>query len=442
MKTITHIIAIAFLVANMINATAQQRPAVPLKIGDTIPNLVFDRVLNQQTKVVKIADLYSKGLLIIDFWATWCGSCINEMKTFDTLLAENSGSLNILSVCHDKEKLVGKFLGLHPEIKNSKFFITSQDSLVTLYFPHRSLPHNVWINKRGIVVAITSSDEINARNIKATIASQRASMRIKHDAANFNMSHTYHVPDSSITYRSIITRYNDSISSGYLTDQLTWNRFFAFNRPITQLYWLAYTRQFNSVVNWNLVELHTKDSIKFYNPLENRQLFDKSRYNLHIDFAEEISNWLHDNEYCYELTMPGPTDADKFSSYMFNDLSRYLHIDAKIEKRNIECLSMTLDPALAKTLPQSNEIPYIENYHHQVLIRNVALDDVLQALNCWIGKTPLSNDSGENPKINLTINYSEKEPLLEKVKEEFQKYGYRFTKKVEPYPILVLYDGD
>jgi thiol-disulfide isomerase/thioredoxin len=75
---------------------AQSPPVRALTVGDTVPDITIRNVYNYPDSVIKLSDLKGK-LTILDFWATWCGSCLSafpEMhdlkKRLETILTSYS----------------------------------------------------------------------------------------------------------------------------------------------------------------------------------------------------------------------------------------------------------------------------------------------------------------------------------------------------------------
>jgi thiol-disulfide isomerase/thioredoxin len=290
-------------------------PVRDLKIGDTIPDIVVKGIINSSGRTVQISDLYKPGLLIIDFWATWCIPCINELPILDSLKRKFPQSLNILSVAYQDSSVVNGFLKKNPAINFHNLMISTNDKVLSNYFKHREVPHNVWIDRKGIVRAITNKEEINQENVAAFISNKDLKLPVKSDNLNFDANLPFHLGDTAYKYRSIWTPYINGIPSGdnvWGTHESGINRFFGFNDSILNLFWVIYSQ---GAVYYNiddrLIKVITNDSIKFYRPSQLKNKIIASKYKRNID-------WEKDNVYCYDLTIPKNVTDTVFYEYINN----------------------------------------------------------------------------------------------------------------------------
>ncbi len=92
---------------------------IALKIGQALPDLVFKTL---EGKSVRLSDLKSK-IVLINFWATWCGPCVKEMPSLQRLSSQYaSQGLTVVGVNLDEDPLnvLTPFLTKH-EIKFQSF---------------------------------------------------------------------------------------------------------------------------------------------------------------------------------------------------------------------------------------------------------------------------------------------------------------------------------
>ena len=120
--------------------------------------------LDDKNNQLNLSDFKGK-LVLLNFWATWCAPCKEEMPSLDLLqMKENLNNLKIFPINvgqDDLDKSLNFFEDL--KIKNLKPYF---DSPITLAkkFQLRGIPTSIIINKRGeefarIVGSIDFTDE-------------------------------------------------------------------------------------------------------------------------------------------------------------------------------------------------------------------------------------------------------------------------------------------
>ena len=420
-----------------------------LEVNDTTSNIEVEYHHNANRVREEISQLYKKGGLIINFWATWCGACIEEMKSLDSLQKFVGDSIKILSVTYQDDKTVNKFLELNDWAVKSNLYFVLEDTLLKKLFPHNAIPHNIWINKHGVIKAITGKEEVNLSNIQALLSGAGLNVRSKKDNMDFDFRKPMQINDSSIQYRSIFnTHLTDVNVNGLIVSQVnyqkpTMQRFFGFNYNIIQLFWAAYSQQAHPYPNFYLIEILTQDSIKFYYPQQTPGLFKNSKY-------QSTQEWMEENTYAYELRLSKPVFPDVFFKYVIEDLERNLPVSTRTEKKKRDCIVVKIDAKNRKSIETAKtREPYINIDNDHLIVENATMDDLLQwiiqtTFNYEIGrKEPYINETGINGPINLTIPLNaqlEKTKRLEMIESGLGQLGFRFKMKTKRYPVLIIED--
>ena len=163
------LIIIIFLITN---DAAEDLPGIKNIVIHKIPK-TYDNVIFLDKKDQKININESKGnLLILNFWATWCEPCKEEMPSLDRLQVNPElDNIKIFAINIGKEKLnkVNKFF-VDFNIKNFEPYFDPPTTLAKK-FSLRGIPTSILINKEGqefarIIGSINFEDENFVKWIK------------------------------------------------------------------------------------------------------------------------------------------------------------------------------------------------------------------------------------------------------------------------------------
>ena len=113
-------------------------------------NLTF---LNAKKEQLDLSD-YHGNLIILNFWATWCAPCKEEMPSLDLLqLNKNLKNLKIFPINVGKDNIEKATIFFEDlKIKNLKIYFDSPITLAKT-FGLRGIPTSILFNKEGLEFA-------------------------------------------------------------------------------------------------------------------------------------------------------------------------------------------------------------------------------------------------------------------------------------------------
>jgi thiol-disulfide isomerase/thioredoxin len=106
--------------------------------------LLSTSAFSQKAKIIRLNDLEkiieskSEKILIINFWATWCGPCIKELPLFEKLNQENRPDVKVTLVSMD--------LDLDPNPDKVYRFLSRKNLQSEVLLLNEQNP-NEWINR-------------------------------------------------------------------------------------------------------------------------------------------------------------------------------------------------------------------------------------------------------------------------------------------------------
>ncbi len=139
MKYLTLILFFAFTVTFAQNAVNKKAPDFELETisGDE----------------VALSDFLGNGPVLINFWATWCKPCVEEMKYYQEIYDKyKERGLTLLAISEDNERSVAKVI---PYIRSNNYNFTvllDPDNSVARDYYVRVVPHTYVLDKNGNIV--------------------------------------------------------------------------------------------------------------------------------------------------------------------------------------------------------------------------------------------------------------------------------------------------
>ncbi|WP_293305619.1 TlpA family protein disulfide reductase [Pedobacter sp. UBA5917] len=179
-KSLIRIRTLAVLLFISYSCFAQNESIEPLKIGDKLPGVILNTSFQLLSSgPVKIDSLklsqYKDKIILFDFWASWCSTCIYKFPVMEQLQEKYKNDLVIILVDSKEtrdtpERMLGILTGAKAPFKKTGLPSIYNDTILTKIFLHRYLPHYVWFGKDGTLKLISSAELLNAETVNALLS--------------------------------------------------------------------------------------------------------------------------------------------------------------------------------------------------------------------------------------------------------------------------------
>ncbi len=165
----------AMLLAHALVPAGHAQPATLAEVGKPAPALQLKSVLCAPKGPASVDWAALKGnVVVLEFWATWCGPCIMTMPHLNQLVSEFDGQpVRFISITDQDEQTVGAFLSKH-ELKG--WIGLDRDGATSREYGVLGIPKTVLIGPDGGVLGIMIPEQLTAQVIRAVLAGERPAL--------------------------------------------------------------------------------------------------------------------------------------------------------------------------------------------------------------------------------------------------------------------------
>ena len=150
--------------ANGIHAQDEQ---TAFKVGEMAPPFALEGILQAPIEAEKIQEHLKDKVVVVEFWATWCGPCRKAIPHLNELVTEfKSKPVQFLSVSDEEEWKVKNFLKVNPI---SGWIGLDRDGSLLRAYGFKTIPQTVVIDQKGRIAALTSPQLLTSALIKTLL---------------------------------------------------------------------------------------------------------------------------------------------------------------------------------------------------------------------------------------------------------------------------------
>lgn len=164
-------VVLASLILQPLGATEGEGP---LKLGDSASEIAIEGWLQKPEGEAGTLESLKGKVVVLEFWATWCGPCIRAIPHLNELADQFQGRpVQFISITEEESHVVEAFLDKKPI--HSWIALDTDDSS-SLDYRVRGIPTTVVIDAQGAIQAVTRPKKLTREVLEKVIDGQPAGL--------------------------------------------------------------------------------------------------------------------------------------------------------------------------------------------------------------------------------------------------------------------------
>lgn len=426
-----------FLLLSLSLLTNAQQPVGALAIGDMVPDITFADVYNHGVDTLRLSD-YRGKLVILDFWHTWCISCLQAFPKVDSLQLEYGDRIQFLAVStlglQETDDFFREFARVHrPEIP----FITG-DSLLSKLFPHQGLPFHVWITAEGRVLHLTGGAYLTREKLDLALAGKPTGIPAVPTRMTYLKTLLDTAYDAEIAFASYLVRWN-SLKNFRIEKPTTPNEY-TVSGDIQRMFQYLY-RQLGGIgfdpFRTGRTRVITQTPERFAPPAGLT--------------GERYIDWADRHLYFYQGRVP-ETDSTILFQHVKTDLERFFGMHSAVRDTVVECWTLVRIDSVDRLRTRGGDEEYTfyaENIRTPLLppyrsLKNCPYGSFSSAITSLVERLtgrPCMDETGYVGNIDITFRGETLDrPSMDGLRQELEVYGLDLIPASKRLGVLVLLD--
>lgn len=363
-----------------------------VQLNSIVPDFNINILTKEGTVKKNIKD-YRGKVVILEFWATYCGPCLPAMDHLAILQNKFKQDLEVINITDEERWKVVNFLKKRPTFLS---IAIDTDKSINQLFYHQLIPHTIIIDPQGYIKAITSPEEVTEEVIYMAKSGAIINVKTKAEFASKTevaTAMTTTQADDKSFYKIAVSAYKEGVQS-----QINKKSDFEYefiNCTVPLMYQVLYQTTRPNPNDRACLEV--SEQTKYL-------LEEKQQYSMTLKVLEGMKHRLG------EIGM--------------KHLEDIFSVKAKNENRTRKVYALTSNAASLTQSETGTDVP---------------LKDFIKLL--WdtrVVDMPIINESGLNDMTLLRVAEFPKEAT--KVQEIIQKMGFKLESKTTETACLVLHE--